>query len=527
VIESIREAGSEHLWEEPEEVQARDLARGVMDAILEDSVVLRDRRLNCVNVIDAQEARQWDSLRVVFVAGLLEKEFPVYPREDVFLRDLERKRLNENTDLTLKENLRQRDEERYLFYVAATRARDLLYLCHPAHDVDGKDLQPSFYVDDLMDLFTDREDLVRRASLADPCPPPEEASSAADLEVAVARALGRTPEPMEEALYRTAPDPGIYPVGMRYLRWGGDPIESGDLRAAILESTASLSASGVNRFLRCPRLYFVRNTVGPRSPGLSLEEQLGYPEIGSIAHRVLERRLRKGSRASLEDLIEEEIRARLEGVDLGLERDVVVRNLRTDLLWALSRQAETPGPFRPWKFEHPFRDVEIPAGDHPVSLRGTIDRIDAGEVEGRRYAVLVDYKLSRGFLAEQRTAVLEPTDVQLPVYALAVRRTLEIPVAGAEFFPIRKPGRGGIYRKDLSDALQGRWESKESLLVSPEEFEEILERAEETIGDAVRRIREGEVGRTPLDPSECTEAGCEAFHVCRPDRWALMEGRGT
>ena len=69
---------------------------------------------------------------------------------------------------------------------------------------------------------------------------------------------------------------------MRYLRRGGDPIESEDLRSAILESSTSLSASRINQFLQCPRLYFILNTIAPRGPRPSLEERLGYPEIGSI-----------------------------------------------------------------------------------------------------------------------------------------------------------------------------------------------------------------------------------------------------
>ena len=45
-----------------------------------------DHRRDVVHVIDAFEARQW-SLPVVFVCGLLEKEFPKYQSEDAILPD--------------------------------------------------------------------------------------------------------------------------------------------------------------------------------------------------------------------------------------------------------------------------------------------------------------------------------------------------------------------------------------------------------------------------------------------------------
>ena len=52
-----------------------------------------DHRRDVVHVIDAFEARQW-SLPVVFVCGLLEKEFPKYQTEDAILPDPRRRICN-------------------------------------------------------------------------------------------------------------------------------------------------------------------------------------------------------------------------------------------------------------------------------------------------------------------------------------------------------------------------------------------------------------------------------------------------
>ena len=89
-----------------------------------------DRRLHAVNAVDVVEARQWEA-RGVVVGGLLEKRFPRAPREDLFLRDRERRRANEAGGLRFAERLRAREEERLYFHVACTRARERLVLSWP------------------------------------------------------------------------------------------------------------------------------------------------------------------------------------------------------------------------------------------------------------------------------------------------------------------------------------------------------------------------------------------------------------
>ena len=524
--DSIREAGSPLLWD-GSEVTAERIVAAVTEWAMEASTPVRDRRLNCVNVIDAREARHWDSLRVVFIAGLLEKEFPVYPREDIFIRDDERRRLNGRTRLSLRENLQQMDEERYLFYVAATRPRDLLYLTRPSHDAEGKAQHPSFYEGDLCRLFGEDEVVERRAPIARPSPPPEEATLPQDLEREFAASIGSGLEVPGAALalYQTAPDRGIFRPGMEFLQTGGADLREPDLREAIGMRMGRVSASSINSFIRCPRLHFITKILGVREPDRGLHDRLDPMEVGRISHGILERHHgEKGSRP-IEEAISEVLEEELRPLQLGIREEIVLARLRRVLPWTLEREARDRGPFRPEHLERFFGEddgIELSCQGGPVTLRGKIDRIDTAPIAGKKHCLVVDYKQTHGFRKGDLEDLQEMGNVQLLYYAGVVRRLLDLPVAGVELFPLESETRGGVYLDSLGDAVEGRVESKATSFLPAGELDDLIRRCEETIVAVVERARAGEVVREPEDPRDCTPAGCDAFLICRPDRPALL-----
>ena len=97
---------------------------------------VRDRRQDAVNLMNPFEARQWE-LRAVFVVGLVENEFPAPIHGPLFLDDDDRKAIEKTSGLALPTTAHRLLEERLLFYVAATRARDRLYLTYPLSDSNG------------------------------------------------------------------------------------------------------------------------------------------------------------------------------------------------------------------------------------------------------------------------------------------------------------------------------------------------------------------------------------------------------
>ena len=132
------------------EASAADAVRDLYDAAADAVSSPPDRRLDAVSILDAEEARHWEA-PVVFVAGLVDKAFPLLPREDVFVRDDDRLALRERMYgdaadpaagawRTARE---AEDGERRLFLWAVTRATERVYLARHVLDEGGRAAAPS------------------------------------------------------------------------------------------------------------------------------------------------------------------------------------------------------------------------------------------------------------------------------------------------------------------------------------------------------------------------------------------------
>lgn len=102
-----------------------------------------------IQVLDAMAARGL-TFRALFVVGLNEKVFPRYVREDAFLRDRNRRLLDETLGYKIDEKLAGYDEERLLFALLQQAARQRLYLLYQRADANGRTLAPSAYLDPLL-----------------------------------------------------------------------------------------------------------------------------------------------------------------------------------------------------------------------------------------------------------------------------------------------------------------------------------------------------------------------------------------
>src|SRR5260370_10357135 len=105
-----------------------------------------DGRRNVVHVLSAHEARQW-VLPVVFVCGMVEKQFPRFQQQDPFFPDSARCRLNE-AGIRVRTPAEFDPEERALFERAMTRATLLTTLSYPEFDGRGERNLPSLYLED-------------------------------------------------------------------------------------------------------------------------------------------------------------------------------------------------------------------------------------------------------------------------------------------------------------------------------------------------------------------------------------------
>ena len=292
-----------------------------------------DHRRDVVHVIDAFEARQW-SLPVVFVCGLLEKEFPKYQTEDAILPDPIRMKM-QSAGVQLRTSLQRQADERFLFDLALTRATEALVLSYPQLNAKGDANLPSFFLHHARPFV---EDLA-----ADVRPQPERE-----------RAL----EPMPF-------------------------ITTQEGRRELLARHARFAPTHIESYLQCAYQFFAHRTLKLHGAPEQPWERLNALVQGSIVHRVLERSHRERRRVSdvFEDVFADYCAEAC--VPDGYRTEAV----RLELLYNLEMMEADERLSRGVTslYEEPFA-LELGEG---ALLKGTVDRI---EVDAEGNATVIDYK---------------------------------------------------------------------------------------------------------------------------------------
>ena len=114
-----------------------DLSRDLALAFADLAVARRVTDFGRVRVCEVHDVRAL-SFDVVFIGGMLERSFPRMHREGPFYDDREREAMSK-AGLPLEPRRLTQREERFLFYLAATRAKRRLYLSYPVTDREGKE----------------------------------------------------------------------------------------------------------------------------------------------------------------------------------------------------------------------------------------------------------------------------------------------------------------------------------------------------------------------------------------------------
>ncbi len=399
-------------------------ARGVLIA---DPLAIRARRF-----------------RVVVLCGLQEGEFPCPASPEPFLPAERRRELALASGLVLAAHDDPLPDERFLFYACASRPTDRLYLSWRSSDEEGNPSAPSFFVEDVRELFDERLWATRRQRpLAQVTWAPEQAPTAAER----ARALAaRGPR-------RAAP-----PLG---------PLRS-PAGLAALARRPPLSPGALEAFADCPIRWLVERVLRPRAlrpddeplTRGALAHRLLHDTLTQLRERTGSARIQRGTLAEAELILDEAIEREVaaQRSPSAPAADAALRRLRADLRRFLRREAERDDGLEPQRLEldFGFDDGELPAlelGDGRVRVRGRIDRVDVDRVGGG--AVVRDYKSTR---AEPVARWQRDRRLQVALYMLAVERLLEIPVIGGAYQPVLvdRPARGlGLADTDGAGAGAG------------------------------------------------------------------------
>ncbi|MFE7352925.1 ATP-dependent helicase [Streptomyces sp. NPDC057543] len=427
-----------------EEVDAQDIAA--------DTLSRRAVRPEAVRLMTAHRSKglEW---RLVVVAGVQEGLWPDLRRRGSLLEADRIGRDGLAEPLTPGALLA---EERRLFYVAATRARERLVVTAVKAPADDGD-QPSRF---LTELGVEPRDVTGR---------PRRPLAVAAL-VAELRATTVDPDASdnlrEEAAHRLArlaaltDDDGqpLVPAAHPYRWWGLYEPTRSTVPLRDRDQPVALSGSGLDQLANtCALQWFLGREVKADAPATAAQ---GF---GNVVHVLADEVASGRTPADLAVLME-----RLDSVWDGLvfdapwksqqEKEQARAALERFLRWhVMDRAGRTPAAS-----EHDF-DVTLEAGEYEVRIRGSMDRVEQ-DADGRAY--VVDFKTGK----QSPTKDEVTRHPQLAVYQLAVREGAvdEIfdgrrPVpGGAELVQLRQPapkkeGGDALPKVQAQEPLSGEW----------------------------------------------------------------------
>ncbi|ROV66884.1 ATP-dependent helicase [Streptomyces globisporus] len=429
-----------------EEVEAQDIAA--------DTLSRRTARPDAVRLMTAHRSKglEW---RLVVVAGVQEGLWPDLRRRGSLLEADRIGRDGLAEPLTPGALLA---EERRLFYVAATRARERLIVTAVKAPADDGD-QPSRF---LTELGVEPRDVTGR-----PRRPLAVAALVAELRAttvdpAASDALREAAAHRLARLAALTDDEGqpLVPAAHPYRWWGLEEPTRSAVPLRDRDQPVTLSGSALDQLANtCALQWFLGREVKADAPATAAQ---GF---GNVVHVLADEVASGRTPADLDVLME-----RLDSVWNGLafdapwkseqEKDQARAALERFLQWhVLDRGGRTPTAS-----EHDF-DVTLEAGEYAVRIRGSMDRVEQ-DAEGRAY--VVDFKTGKGAPTKDEVAA----HPQLAVYQLAVREGAVDEVfdgnrpepGGAELVQLRQPapkkeGGEAFPKVQAQEPLAGEWVS--------------------------------------------------------------------
>ncbi|MEN6423792.1 MAG: PD-(D/E)XK nuclease family protein [Phycisphaerales bacterium] len=549
-------------------------------------------------LVGSIERSRHPNLKAVFLLGATQKCFPIPVPGPGLLTDADRDAA-ESADFHLAPGSAQSlTERRYLAYIAFTRPSAFLHISYPCLDGRGGPVVRSDLVDDLQMLFSD----LQEESAADVSNDIAEVRTESELSELLCASLGRD-------VFGPATGTNLRPAGLLHAMRSDDallPCANAVTNALQYDNRARLcdgvveelfagdmkgSATRLETFAACPYKYFASHTL---SLVLRREFRLEPLDLGQFYHHVLDAlHKRLAAEGSNLGTVEESrlIDVLREQVAECVCRDPFIASFvrhsghnafiishAADVLEEAVRdftRMVRAGSFRPVLSEAGFGDIpdaqqnlgpfslKLPNG-RTLSLRGKIDRLDVAQIEGRKVALVIDYKSSGAGAKFSWPEFHHGLDLQLPIYLLALRDTgtsWAETAAGAFCVPItrtpdsaslRELGRNadrfgrkanglfnGEYAESLDAKVDSGWSSFYNFCVTskdgqygrypisgalrPDEFAAVLEHTRDKIVALAGEIVAGRIDVHPYRiGTKAACADCDYKAVCRFD-WQIND----
>ena len=399
-----------------------------------------------------------DNKKAVFVIGANDGEFPNTPVESGVFSDDERNLLS-TYGLTMSDSVEQLiPTEKFLAYKAMCSASHKLFVSYYTYSLNGEKRSPSELVTQLPEIVTG----VRRYSSADNTVFDNLWSERSAFDYLVRRYNHNDPDVKKLYDYFISHPEYKHTLSAISRAQNKEPHKITDkaLAKKLFNPTMTLSASQVESFHLCKFEYFCKYGLRVKERRQAKIDSLEY---GTLMHYLFEEFLKKHKDDDFSSISEKEINSEVSALlDQYVEKHLggkdgkskrflyLFYRVRRTAVRIIERLVEefSQSKFRPSDFELNIGD-DIPSyklkvnDEISVTIRGSVDRVDIMEHDGKKYIRVVDYKT--GTKKYSLSDVLYGINLQMLIYMSAINSgghkyfESEISPAGVLYVPAVSP----------------------------------------------------------------------------------------
>ncbi|MBE6827226.1 MAG: hypothetical protein E7514_01255 [Ruminococcaceae bacterium] len=374
--------------------------------------------------------------KYVFIIGANDGVFPLNPPTQGLLNDRDRITLRKaGIELAETADYKQ-TEEQFAAYRTVCSAREKLFVTFSRADYDGNILAPSAIVNEITAVFPK----VKR-TVYDNIPEEEKIESDASAFEAYARSLSRN-EKIAGSLAEYFKGNEIYSGRINtlqgYLTKKEQKIKNPDTAVKLFGKDMYLSATKTESYHKCPFMYFCKYGLNaePRKRA-EVDSSLG----GTIVHEAFEIMLKKYSREVLEnaddkwlkektdEILKNYLNQKMGGEELKSRRFMKLFGAFSEQIFNILKRIIEEfrvSEFVPVDFELKIggEKPDIPAykvlldDGGSLSIKGSVDRVDEMDKNGRKYIRIIDYK--SGIKQFKLNEVFHGINAQMLIYLYAI-----------------------------------------------------------------------------------------------------------
>lgn len=404
-------------------------------------------------------------IKILFVIGAVENEFPKARKDEGLLLDNDKKELADMGLELAPDSTQAMYNDNFLIYSVLTKPSDMLILTYPKGSLEGKTMFPSHVVSRIEMLFENTEIEDDEKYISMPAPMLKDAAEAIG-----ERLRGKDTGEIKESLIKWYESQHEYKDYIAKTKEAVSKKQKEKLDektiGSLYENVLSTSVSRLEKYMECPFAFFIQYNLGLKERKIF---KVGSLDMGNLFHSILEEFSKILFTEKLEwgNLSDAEIE---KYVDKAFE--IVVKNFKSDIflseapsrfilerakrtakksIWALSMHVRR-GSFKAYGAEvdfgikSPLTGITIEINNEfSFRLSGKIDRIDIFDKDGKKYVKIIDYK--SGNVKLDYTDIYYGMQLQLLLYMDSILKNAkslinaegEVSPGGMFYFRINDP----------------------------------------------------------------------------------------